>query len=255
MDPERAKYLAQAVLMDPANTMARGLMGMVAFGGRWSTPEGISRQVADDEALTAKLAQYESRRAEVLKTAGRLLDKDAIEAALHEYREEYSLYVEKRREELTQRGEKAARAHMGLALWCEQAGIEAEARAHFTEASQLAPFLRTPWEHLGFKKHKGRWMSEEMIAAGQREAEAQRHADRHWEPLLRKWKGWLDQPPRRRETEDYLARLADPRAVPSVWKVFGRGDARDRRRAVALFRNLDSPASTLALVLLAPKQA
>ncbi|MHB1561454.1 MAG: hypothetical protein ACYC61_28735, partial [Isosphaeraceae bacterium] len=195
MDAERTRHLARAVLMDPANAMARGLMGMAAFGGRWSSPEGISRQIRDDEVLTAKLAQYESRRAEVLRTAGRLLDRDAIEAALRQYRDEYELYVKARHEELVQRREKAARAHMGLALWCEQEGLGPEARAHFTEASQLAPFLRTPWEHLGFRKHRGRWMSEETIAAGQREVEAQRHADRHWEPLLRKWKGWLDQPP------------------------------------------------------------
>lgn len=251
MEAERAKHLAQAVLMDPANPMARGLLGMVAFQGRWLPPEEIGRRIQDDEALTARLAQYESRRAEVLKVAGRLLDREAIEAALRPYRDELELYVEQRRVEMAQRSEKAARAHMELALWCEKAGLEPEARAHFTEASQLAPHLRTPWEHLGFKKHNGRWATEEMLAAGRREAEAQRHADRHWEPLLRRWKGWLDQPPRRREAEDYLAKLADPRAVPSVWKVFGQGDARDRRRAVALLRNLDSPLSTLALVLLA----
>ena len=35
---ERTKHLALAVLRDPQNATARGLMGLVAYAGGWETP-------------------------------------------------------------------------------------------------------------------------------------------------------------------------------------------------------------------------
>ena len=200
-------------------------MGLIAYDGRWESPDEVSRRAKADEALSARLAQYEGRRAQLLEVVVRLLDRRAIEAAVASSREDFEFYVPHRRAEVARRHEKAARAHMELALWCEQNGLKPEASAHFAEAAQLDPWLHTPWEHLGCKKHKGRWMTEEQIVAEGREAESQRHADRHWESLLRKWKTWLDRPSRRREAEDYLAKVTDPRTVPSIWKVFVRSDA------------------------------
>ena len=37
LDAERMKHLAQAVLSDPKNVTVRGLLGLVAFGGRWES--------------------------------------------------------------------------------------------------------------------------------------------------------------------------------------------------------------------------
>ena len=39
LDAERLKHLAGVVLSDPKNVTARGLLGLVAFGGRWESPE------------------------------------------------------------------------------------------------------------------------------------------------------------------------------------------------------------------------
>ena len=43
MTAERLKHLALAVLYDPANTLARGLMGLVAYRGKWERPDEVSR--------------------------------------------------------------------------------------------------------------------------------------------------------------------------------------------------------------------
>ena len=44
MSAERIKHLAMAVLYDPSNALARGLMGLVAFQGKWERPDEVSRQ-------------------------------------------------------------------------------------------------------------------------------------------------------------------------------------------------------------------
>ncbi len=45
LNAERVKHLAIAVLIDPNNPKARGLMGMVADFGRWRTPEAVADRV------------------------------------------------------------------------------------------------------------------------------------------------------------------------------------------------------------------
>jgi hypothetical protein len=251
LDADRLNWLARAVLIDPKNARARGLMGLVGYGRRWESPEAVSRRVRHDEDLTANLAQYQGRRAEVLRVTARFLDKGALDRKLASLKGEPELYVEQQRIEERQSRERAARAHTQLATWCEENGLKPEAFAHFSEASQLDPELRTPWEHLGCKKHSGRWMTEEQIAAEQRELGAQRHADRHWEPLLRRWRAWLREKSRRDEAEAHLAAVTDPRAVASIWRVFARGDAADQREALRLLESIDSPAATRSLVGLA----
>ena len=53
LQTERFKHLALAVLTDPTNAMARGLMGVVAYRGQWKRPEtvagGEGRRGADAE--------------------------------------------------------------------------------------------------------------------------------------------------------------------------------------------------------------
>src|SRR4051812_6691903 len=45
LNSERVKHLALAVLTDPTNATARGLMGLVSHGGRWLRPEVIEATV------------------------------------------------------------------------------------------------------------------------------------------------------------------------------------------------------------------
>jgi hypothetical protein len=144
-----------------------------------------------------------------------------------------------------------AEAHLELALWCEQKGLKSEAVAEFAAVLGRNPKCETAWKHLGFKKHEGRWVTKEQITAEDREAKLQRKADREWEPRLRKWKSSLATKAKRGEAEDELAAVTDPRAVPSIWKVFAAGHAPDQRQAVQLLGQIASASASRALALLA----
>ncbi len=65
LDAERLRHLALAVLADPSNAAARGLMGLVPHGGRWLKPEAIAAEAKADPTL----AEYESRRLQAPYTA------------------------------------------------------------------------------------------------------------------------------------------------------------------------------------------
>jgi Pretoxin HINT domain len=227
LSPQRVRHLARAVLLDPANVTARGLLGLISFRGEWLSPERAGAKWKADEALTAKLAAYNARR-------------DALEASL----------------DPTKRGgtvdrRKAARAHEQLGLWCRQQGLQAEATAHFSTAVQLNPYRDATWRHLGYVKHNGRWMSRAQITEENQEADAQRQADRRWEPLLKKWKGWLGDKSRRGEAEAALAHVTDVRAVPLIMRVFGNGSPENQAVAVSTLAHVEGPAASKELARLA----
>ena len=211
---ERVKHLALAVLSDPKNATARGLLGMVDFDGRWESPEKVSDRVKTDEARTARLAEYNARR-------------DALP--------------------------NTAEAHWKLAQWCAENGLEAEARAHLVTVTRLDPSRDAAWKRLGLKKVGGRWVSETQLAEERTEADAQKKADTHWKPLLVKWHGWLHDhsAKKRAEAQADLDRIDDPRAVPMLWAVFANGDAIDQAAAVPVLARLDGPAAGRALAMIA----
>jgi hypothetical protein len=212
---ERRKHLAMATLIDPDHATARGLLGQVPEEGRWRRPEEVAEEVANDPDLSAKLAEYDRKRAAA---------KDSAEE------------------------------QWDLALWCEQQGLRGQARAHLLAVVRLDPKREGAWKRLGYAKSRdGRWLTEEQSAAEAAEREAQRQADRHWSPLLARWKGDLagKDGPRRREADERLASVADPRAVPSIWKVFARGKAGDQSRAVQLLGQVDAIPASRMLSLLA----
>lgn len=212
LQAERLKHLALAVIGDPKNAAARGLMGLVAFNGQWKRPESVVDKVKADEALTAKLAEYNARRERTPETA------DA------QYR---------------------------LALWCEEHGLNAEAKAHFATVTRLNPSNDSAWKHLGCKKVGGRWMREEELAAEKEEADAQKKADQHWKPLLTKWAGWLGQKSLAEQAEKELAEVTDPRAVRSIWSVLVAGNKPHHDKAVEVLARIDGPGASRALAALA----
>ena len=61
LDAERLKHWP-AVLSDPANATARGLLGLVAHGGRWESPEKIVDRVKADIPRAAGLSDYDGRQ-------------------------------------------------------------------------------------------------------------------------------------------------------------------------------------------------
>ena len=212
LQPERIKHLALAVLSDPTNATARGLMGLVDYHGQWKRPDAVALKVKGDEALTARLAEYNARRAKAPETAD---------------------------------------AQWSLALWCEQNGLDAEARAHFTVVTRLDPSREAAWKRLGCKKVNGRWVTEAQVTTEKDDADAQKKADKHWKPLLTKWRGWLGDKKKRDAAEKALSEINDPRAVPPVWSVFVAGSPSRHDRAVQVFGQIDASGSSRALAFLA----
>jgi len=211
---ERLKHLALAVLIDPKNATARGLMGLVDYRGRWNRPEAVAEKVKADEALTARLAGYNSRRA---------------------------------------RTEETADGQWELAVWCERNGLETEARAHFLTVTRLDPGREAAWKRLGYRKVGGRWVNDAGLAAERAEADAQKHAEKVWKPLLTKYRAWLGDKDRARRDKAVaaLAEVRDPRAVPSVWSAFVEAGQSHHPVAVQLLGQIDAVGSSRALALLA----
>src|SRR5262245_1991289 len=63
MTAERVKHLTAAALYDPSNALARGLMGLVAYNGKWERPDDVSREARDDPKRKALMDEYLQRRA------------------------------------------------------------------------------------------------------------------------------------------------------------------------------------------------
>ncbi len=210
---ERLKHLAMAIMADPANAAARGLMGLVEHGGRWKRPEAVADAIRADPAAAATLAEYDGRRLKAAYTAD---------------------------------------AQWALGLWCEEHGLRDQAKAHLTAVTRLDPSRAAAWRRLGYKKHDGRWATDAQLAAEKADAEAQEQADKRWKPTLEKWKAQLAQPDRREEALAALSGVTDPRAVPSIVRVFVRGDrAADVTRAVQMLGQVDSARASKALASLA----
>ena len=211
LSAERLRHLSQAVLADPTNAAARGLLGLVARDGRWARPEAVAAEQFADAARAALLAEYDRRRSATPYTADAQLD---------------------------------------LGVWADDRGLKDQARAHYTAATRLDPRKDVAWKRLGYKKRDGRWQTDAQLAADKAGDAAQKDADRRWEPLLAKWRDQLTKPARRAEAEANLLAVTDPRAVPSIAQVFGRAEA-DQLRAVQLLGQVDSIASSRGLVTLA----
>jgi hypothetical protein len=152
-----------------------------------------------------------------------------------------------RYEELRTRTPETAAAQWKLALWCEQNGLTVEAYTHLTSVAQLDPKREAAWRKLGFKKHDGRWMSDAQIA----EDEEQKKADKVWAPLFKKWHKDIHGGKNQAEAEAAIARVGDPRAVPSAYREFAGGGERDQTILIQVLGQIDSPQASKALAMLA----
>lgn len=242
---EREKRLAQAVLADPSNAAARGLLGLVVHQGRWMTPDRVGEAMKSDGALARRLAEYNGHRDRLEQEEWRR--DESFRAKVRPFEKGDPREAERWRQAGRLARARLAPAHVKLGAWCEQNGLKAEATAHYTQAVVLNPYLDAGWKHLGYVTHDGRWMSREQIAAEQKEAEARRHADRHWAPLLEKYRRRLAEPGRRDEAGRRLAAVTDPRAVPAILRTFGD----DPAHLIPLLGQVDSPAATLKLAAIA----
>jgi hypothetical protein len=211
LSAEKFKHLALAVLTDPQNTTARGLMGLVSYNGKWRSPDAVREQIKTHGDLAAALAEYNARRDGLKDTAAE---------------------------------------HWKIALWCESKGLKPEALAHLASVVRLDPGHEAAWKHMGYKRWNGRWLNEDQRAAEKAESDQQRRADRKWRPLLEKWRGWLSKKETRGRAERALAQVTDPRAIPAVWAVFGLGDEAQQTVGVQLLGQIEAPEASRALAVL-----
>ena len=192
----------------PTNLLARGLLGLVDDGGQLSRPAEITRRVQSDPTLTRLLNDYETRR-----TAARDTVAD----------------------------------HMELGKWCESVDLKAESLGHYAAVTRLDPDHAAAWKKLGCQRHGERWLTPARIAAEFAETEAQRIADVSWSLRLRKWKHWLSDDQHSAEASKRVAEVRDPRAVPSIVRVFTTGTPWEQDRAVKMLAGIDSNAAAKAL--------
>ena len=214
---ERLKHLSLAVLYDPTNTLARGLLGLVAYRGKWAPPDQVTQVVQSDLLRKGRIQEYLQRRAQ------------APDRAEDQWK---------------------------LALWCEQNDLMQQATAHLFRVLQLDPSRDAAWRHLGYKKIGGRWDKPERVAAAKAEAHEQHKADKHWKPVLEKLINGLasKDKTRRALAEKSLSEVNDLRiAVPMIWGVVVDSATGEQHHnvAVRLLAQIDSPGSSRALALLA----
>ena len=212
LSAEAAKHLALAVLTDPENARARGLMGLVDFGGRWRRPEAVGAMRGGRRGAVGETGRVQRRRGRAAGTAD---------------------------------------SHWRLALWCEEVGLDAEAQAHLSCTVRLDPGREAAWKRLGFKKHNGRGSPTHNWPRRRRRPRPGRRpistGGRSWANGA----GWLGDKARRSEAEDALAKVEDPRAVPAVCAVFAGGDATCQVLAVQLLGQINAPDASRALAMLA----
>jgi Pretoxin HINT domain len=214
LSAERTKHLMLATLLDPANTMARGLMGLVSYQGKWQAPAEVARQVQEDPARKALLKEYLQRRA-------RAPDKPDDQ--------------------------------WKLALWCEENGLKEQATAHLYQVLKRDPRRDAAWKRLGFKRIGGHWVKPEILAAEKAEAEVQSRGTRFWKPRLEKWRDALAGRDKARKAvaEAEISRITDRYAVPAVMTVFGHGNEIQQKTALRILGQIDSAAASRALAMLA----
>ncbi len=211
---ERMKHLALAVLYEPKNSLARGLMGLVAYEGKWQRPEQVSQEVQDDPQQKARIKEYLDRRS---------------------------------------RAPDRAEDQWKLAVWCEQNGLREQAIAHLHRVVQLDPKRESAWKHLGYKRVGARWVKPDEAAAAKVEAQKQQKANIQWKPILERLRNGLQSRDRARraETEKALSQITDRWAAPMVWSTFVRGDAGLQKVAVQILGQIDNPQASRSLLMLA----
>ena len=212
LEAERLKHLAIAVLTDPTHAAARGLLGLVAYRGGWHSPEAVSAQIGPTRRCGGpRLVQCPPRPHGQLRR--RPLEAGAVVRAT------------------------GARSPRRPRTSTRVVQLEPGPRGRLE-----APGLPQAGPALGHRRAARRREGRGRGAEGGRPALAAAPV-----PVA----GWIGDKARELELVEALATVTDPRAVPSVWAMFGRGKASHQKVAVQLLGQIDSPDATRALALLA----
>ncbi len=215
LSAERIKHLSIASTLEPSNVLARGLLGLVAFQGKWAKPDQVEKQIRDDPKLQAVFREYLDRR---VRTP-----------------------------------QKNADAQLRLAAWCLENGLKEEAMVHYNVVTRFNPSRDIAWVRLGFMKTHDRWVKPDDLAAQKLEADRQKRADKEWKPRLEKLRGALESAieTRRLKAQREVYQITDPRAVPMIWRTFASGSATIQLVAVELFSQIDGPTASNGIAMLA----
>lgn len=213
-DSDRLDHLERAVRVAPNDARARGLMGQVAYQGRWERAEDVAQRRLDDPERQAIEREYLDRR---VRTADRPDDQ------------------------------------MKLADWCARNGLGDQAKTHYEAVLRLDSSRAAAWRHLGYRKKQGRWVRTADIVAARHEAALQKQADRRWAARLKALRSDLlgKDPERRRRAEAGLDEVTDPRAVPSIWAVFVTGGPALQKAGLRMLGRIDGPSASLAIAAMA----
>ena len=287
LEAERIKHLALAILIQPDNATARGLLGLVADSGRWRKPDDIGARVQRDEKLTAKLAEYNARRAVLDQTEQTLR---ALEDAAESHRPEIPKPVAKPVSLLPNQADPVAKLrivdnkivselpprpqappilfadlqkiehakrvlakeNLSIGDWCEQHGLKAEANAHYTAAARLAPDRPEPRRRLRLVSYRDTWLRSADRDLAIRADARVRQANEHWLPLLRKLHSDLRKDHYREAALRSLEKIDDPAVLPTAWRIFGAsGNRGDQLVAIDIFDRFDDIRATRGLTALA----
>jgi hypothetical protein len=212
---ERIKHLEMALSLEPSNALARGLLGLVTFQGKWAKPEQVKKDLEDDPKIQVLLREYLERR---VRTP-----------------------------------QKNADAQLRLAAWCLENGLKDEAMAHYCLVTRLDPSRDIAWVRLGYKKQHNRWVKPDDLAAQKLEADRQKRADTQWKTRLEKLRDAMESPveTRRLKAENEIYQILDPHAVPAIWRTFASGSERLELVAVEMFTQIEGPGASFCLLLLA----
>ncbi len=240
---EKIKHLTIALSKDPSNTRAHGLLKHVKVGDKWIPIDRARTEIMLDRDFAEKLVEYRRGRDRLARSAA--LERKKIRAMIED-----GLEIEARAYRI-RCDHKLAPEHVKLGGWCEKNGLKLEALAHFTNAIHLDPGRETSWKRLGYVRHNNRWMTKDQIEAAKEDERVQFKADRYWEPVLRKLSIQLGDKRRRAEAERLLAEVIDPRAVPSINKVFSDQIQSIQRVRVQLLSQIRDQSATTSLAKIA----
>ncbi len=205
---ERIKHLTEAVSLDPSNELARGLLGLVPFQGKWANPDEVKNEIQNDPKSQALFREYLDRRAHTPQNK--------------------------------------PDAQLRLAAWCLEKGLKDEAMAHYHLVTRLDPSRDVAWIRLGYKKQKDRWFKPESLAARKIEAEQQKRAEMRLKPRLEKLREGIESKieGRRLKSERELYLIIDPRAVSLIASILGNGSEQTQIVAVELLSQIEGPAAS-----------
>ncbi len=215
LSSERIKHLSIAAALDPSNVLARGLLGLMAFHGKWAQADQVEKEARDDPKFQALFREYLDRR--------------------------------------VRSPQKNVDAQLRLASWCLENGLKDEAMAHYHVVTALDPSRDIAWLRLGYKKHHDRWSKPDDLAAQKLEADRQKRADAHWKTRLEKLREAMESPveSRRLKAEHDPYEITDPRAVPMIFRLFGNTSERMQLVAVELLAQVEGSTASFDMLAIA----